>query len=236
MGVMLPTSGAMPMALLGTWMAGRTSVPLNYLLGRDELRYVVGHSGVDTILTAGPMLEFVGGRDVLPADVKVVCLEQLNLKRTWPVLLPARCRVDDPAVILYTSGTSGKPKGVVLTHGNLRANVTACIEQAELERANTFLGVLPQFHSFGLTTLTLIPLKLGAKVVYSARFVPRKMVELIRRHRAEILLAIPAMYKAMLTVKEAGAEDLASVRMAVSGGSRCRRRRRRRSTSGSGFG
>jgi long-chain acyl-CoA synthetase len=78
--------------------------------------------------------------------------------------------------------------------------------------------VLPQFHSFGLTVLTVLPLVLGAKVIYSARFQPRKIVELMREHQPDIFVGIPSMYGALLSVKSAGPEDFASLSVAIAGG------------------
>lgn len=220
-GILLPTSGAFPMALLGTWLARRVAVPLNYLLSAQELAYVIQDSDIDTILTVGPMLDFLSSTAdafSLPAGVKCVHVDQLDFTGVPPLRWPPRHQRDDLAVILYTSGTSGRPKGVMLTHGNLRSNVDAAIRHAGLTQADTFLGVLPQFHSFGLTALTLLPLRLGAKAVYSARFVPKKVVGLIRKHRPDIVTAIPSMYGALLSVKDATAADFTSIRLAVSGG------------------
>ncbi len=220
-GIMLPTSGAFPLALLGTWLAKRVAVPFNYLLARDELNYVIRDSDVDTLITAGPMLDFLeenDRRDAIPDDVRIVRLEDLDFtgapEPRWPPLYGR----DELAVILYTSGTSGRPKGVMLSHGNLRSNADAGIRHASITRVDTFLGVLPQFHSFGLTALTLIPLRLGATTVYSARFVPRKIVDLIRKHRPDIMMAVPSMYGALLSVKQAGPDDFKSIRLPISGG------------------
>lgn len=217
-GVMLPTSGAFPIALLGAWLAKKVVVPLNYLLSMDELRYVIEDSGIDTIVTAGPMLDFLGGADKLPQGVKLLRMEEVDFTGFPPLRWPPRYRNDDLAVILYTSGTSGRPKGVMLSHGNLRTNVDASIEHARITAADTFLGVLPQFHSFGLTALTLIPLRIGAKVVYSARFIPKRIVGLIKRHKPDIVMAVPSMYGALLSVKSAEPDDFASIRLAISGG------------------
>jgi long-chain acyl-CoA synthetase len=217
-GVMLPTGGAMPTCILGAWQARRVPIPLNFLLGNEELRYVIEHSGIDTLLTATPMVDFVGGRSALPDKLNVVLLDKQKWGKVPPVRWPRNPADDEVATILYTSGTSGKPKGVVLTQGNLRSNVVAAIKHAKLKQADTFLGVLPQFHSFGLTALTLIPLSLGAKVVYTARFVPKKILDLAREHRPDVFLAVPSMYNALLNAKEASPEHMKSVRMPISGG------------------
>ena len=219
-GILLPTSGAFPVALLACWLAGRTAVPLNYLLKPRELAYVIQDSGIDTILTTAVMLDFVRNDDEDPIgpNVRLLCLEDLDFTGWPPLRWPPASPGDDLAVILYTSGTSGLPKGVMLTHSNLHSNVEAAIVHAELTEADTFLGVLPQFHSFGLTALTLLPLRLGSKIVYHARFIPRKIVSLIRKHRPDIFMAIPSMYGALLSVKDLQPDDFASIRLPISGG------------------
>ena len=214
-GVMLPTSGAFPIAALATWMLGRTLVPLNYLLRPDELQYVVDDCETDIILTAGPMLEHLGAA---PRVKHLVKLEDLALGGLPAPRWPRGGADDDLAVILYTSGTSGKPKGVMLSHGNLSANIRQVFEWVQFSRSDMFLGVLPQFHSFGLTVLTLLPLSAGLRVVYTARFTPTKIVDLFRKHRPTFFVAIPSMYNAMLQVKSAKPEDFASLKYAVSGG------------------
>lgn len=217
-GLLLPTSGTFPVALLGAWLSGKVAVPYNYLLNKDDLAYVITDSGADTIITVGPMIDFIGGAQALPPGVKVLRLDEMSFKGMPPLRWPPLASSDDLAVILYTSGTSGRPKGVELTHGNLQSNARGGVAHARITRADTFLGVLPQFHSFGLTALTLIPLSVGAKVVYTARFIPRKVVKLIAEHRPEAIMAVPSMYGALLTVKEAEREDFKSVRLAISGG------------------
>ncbi len=225
-GIILPTGAAFPMALLGAWWAGRTAVPLNYMLAPDELAYVVGDSDIDTIITVEPMIKWLrstadqpgGGVPGIPDGVKLLKLEDMD-RTGWPPLRwPPVPSSDDLAAILYTSGTSGRPKGVMLTHGNLRSNVDAAIDHAGVTSEDIFLGVLPQFHSFGLTGLTLVPLCAGARIVSTARFVPRRVVDLIRTHRPHLIVAVPSMYGALLSVKNAAADDLSSIRAAISGG------------------
>ena len=230
-GIMLPTSGAFPMALLGAWIAGKVAVPLNYLLSKDELRYVIADSDIDTIVSAKAMLDFLagGGADkseaaasdtgsVVPSNINVLRMEELDFTGfptpRWPPIYAA----DDVAVMLYTSGTSGRPKGVMLTHGNLESDVRAAIQHAQIKSADKFLGVLPQFHSYGLTALTLLPLVIGTTVVYTARFVPRKIISLIEEHRPEVFMAVPSMYGALLSVKNLTPETFKSVRLPITGG------------------
>jgi long-chain acyl-CoA synthetase len=214
-GIMLPTSGAFPMALLAVWMLGRVAVPINYLLSDKEKQFIVDDSDIDVVLTAGQMLDFLKWR---PERVHVHELDKIRFRGVPPLRWPRPEKGDAVAAILYTSGTSGLPKGVMLTHENLATNVRSAVKHAGLSSADAFLGVLPQFHSFGLTALTLLPLERGSKVIYSARFVPAKIVELMREHRPDVFMAIPAMYNALLNVKDAKPEDFRSLRYAISGG------------------
>ncbi|MHC4480968.1 MAG: class I adenylate-forming enzyme family protein [Planctomycetota bacterium] len=214
-GIMLPTSGLFPMSMLGTWILGRTCVPLNYLLSPQELEFVIRDAGVDTVVTVTPMLKHVAP---LPADVKQIRLDQMRFAGL-PPLRRTPARPDDHlAALLYTSGTSGRPKGVMLTAGNLASNVRQCIEWVGFTRVDGLVGVLPQFHSFGLTVLTLLPLTVGCKVVYTARFAPRKILDLLHTHRPTAMIAIPSMYNVLLHAKSATADHFSSLKYIVSGG------------------
>lgn len=230
LGVLLPTSGAFPMALLAGWMLGRTIVPLNYLLKPDELRFVIDDCETDCVITVEPMLEFLRGshkEEDAPGGVpsalakvaaNLIRLEAMDFSGAPALRWPACPGDDELALLLYTSGTSGRPKGVMLSHGNVSANIRQIREWVQFTKEDVLAGVLPQFHTFGLTALTLLPLTAGCKVVYTARFVPTKIVQLLRTHRATALIAIPSMYNALLQVKSATPDDFASLRYTVSGG------------------
>ncbi|MFG0243733.1 MAG: AMP-binding protein [Phycisphaerales bacterium JB054] len=214
-GLLLPTSGAFPICALAGWILGRTIVPLNYLLKPDELQYVIDDCGCDTIVTVGPMLDYLGVR---PRVENLVMMESIDFKGVPDLRWPARSRPDDLACLLYTSGTSGKPKGVMLSHCNLVSNVRQCLEHVGLRDEDVLLGVLPQFHSFGLTVLTILPLVRGMRAIYTARFVPQHVMRLLREHRPSMFIGIPSMYNALLAVKQAEPDDFASLRFTVSGG------------------
>jgi long-chain acyl-CoA synthetase len=214
-GMMLPSGGAFPAAALAAWTLGRVCVPLNFLLRKDELQYVIDDCGTDVIVTASPMLEHLG---FVPERVKLILLDKLNFKSPPEPRWPKRAETDDLAVLIYTSGTSGRPKGVMLSHGNISANISQYRRAVSITTDDVMLGILPGFHSFGFTVLTMAPLTIGCRVVYSARFMPPRVLKLIREHKATIFVAIPSMYNALLGVKDAKPADLASMRLAVSGG------------------
>lgn len=216
-GIMLPTSGLFPLALIATWMLGKTAVPLNYLLKREDLEYVVNDAGVDVVVTVKPMLDMFGE---MPKGVTEMKLDEMRgqFKGIPPVRWPVSKPDDHTAVLLYTSGTSGKPKGVMLTVNNLASNVRQCVQFAKFTKRDKVLGVLPQFHSFGLTILTLMPLIVGCPAIYTARFNPKKILELLRTHRPTAFVGIPSMYNALLNAKSAQKDDFKSLRFIVSGG------------------
>lgn len=214
-GVLIPTGGVFPIAALGAWIAGKTVVPMNYLLKKDELQYVIDDCETDTILTVGPLLDYLGFR---PSVKNLVRMEDIGLSGVPDPAWPSRAQPDDLALLLYTSGTSGRPKGVMLTHANISANIRQIRSWVDFTPKDLILGVLPQFHSFGLTVLTLLPLCGGIPVVFTARFVPHRIIKLFRQHHPTIFIAIPSMYNALLHVKDGTATDFAGARYIVSGG------------------
>ena len=125
---------------------------------------------------------------------------------------------DDTAVVLYTSGTSGLPKGVVLTYGNLQSDVEAAIAHAQLQGSHRFLGIVPLFHSTGMMAAMLAPVTLGALTVYIARFSPVATIKAIREHQISVIAAVPSMYGALARLKDAGPADMTSLYAALSGG------------------
>lgn len=213
-GILLPTSGLFPAALLASWCQGRTAVPLNYLLSRSDLEYIVQDAGLDAVITVGPMLEHIGGE--LPG-VDHIRMDQMKFSGPPPVAIGPSRAADWTAIILYTSGTSGRPKGVELTEGNLRTNIEQVTQCAQFTSRDVMFGVLPQFHSFALTVLTLLPMCVGCRVVYSARFVPGKVLERMRTERPTVFVAIPSMYNALVHTRSAQPGDFESLRYIVSG-------------------
>ncbi|HUU81896.1 MAG TPA: AMP-binding protein [Phycisphaerae bacterium] len=218
-GIMLPASAAFPVALFGALWAGRTVVPLNFLLSPGELRDIVTDAGIDTIYSVHHFDKLLAE---LPA--RGVALEDLPLKRKVlfsmlrPTPPPPPVTPSDTAVLLYTSGTSGSPKGVELTHHNLRRNCDACIEAARMTHDHTLLNMLPPFHVFGLTANVLVPIVLGASVYAMPRFQPAAAVKTITQEKISIVMAIPSMYAAMVRVKSAPDDALSSIYLAISGG------------------
>jgi long-chain acyl-CoA synthetase len=232
-GLLIPPTAAFAVAFGGTRWADRVALPLNYLLKPEELIGVVKDAGLKILFTIEffkPLAEAVAAA----TGVKVVYMESLKFERPGMGVmaslamsaanlrkhikpLPARKR-DDVAVIMYTSGTSGVPKGVMLTNGNLESNAMDSCKHAHFTQQTVFLGVVPMFHTLGLMGCLMIPLYLGSKVVYQARFSPMGTFEAVKNHGIEVLIMVPTMYAVMANAKAAKPEILAGIKIAVSGG------------------
>jgi long-chain acyl-CoA synthetase len=216
-GLLLPAGVGFAVSFYGTLLAGKSVVPINFLLGERETAHVIGDSGIDTVITI-PQL---AGK-LKDTPLKVIDLpELLKMAAGMPPMgapkLPSP-KPDDLAVLMYTSGTSALPKGVMLTFGNLQSDVEAAIKHARLEGKHRFLGIIPLFHSTGLLATLLAPMTLGAQVIYIARFSPVATLNAIREHRISLVIAVPSMYGAMIRLKDVKPEDFASVYALISGG------------------
>ncbi len=210
-GIMAPTSSACAAAIFACWYAGKVPVPLNFLLGPEELAKIIRDAELDLVITIerfAPNLAGTGLRTLL-----------LNTQTLVPGDTAAPdAEPRDVAVVLYTSGTSGDPKGVCLSFDNLVHNARASIEHARMNPAQVFLSVLPQFHSFGFTVMTVTPLVLGAAVHYLPRFSPVTVVSTIAERKVTLFMAIPSMYAALAQMKQVDRQAFASVTLAISGG------------------
>jgi long-chain acyl-CoA synthetase len=214
-GLLLPTSAGFVASFYGTLLAGKTVVPINFLLGEKEIAHIIQDSGIDTMLTAGPLAEKLKG-----SSLKVIDL--LTLPKDSPIPIPDELptpSAEEIAVLMYTSGTAGLPKGVLLSYGNLQSDVDAAIKHAQLTGKHSFLGILPLFHSTGLLATLIAPIQLGSKIVYQGTgFRPNHVIKAIRDHQISIVAAVPSMYGAMVRLKDAGPEDVQSLYAAISGG------------------
>jgi long-chain acyl-CoA synthetase len=212
-GLLLPPSAAFVGSFYGTLLAGKAVVPINYLLGEREIGHVIADSGIDTVIAIPALAGKLAAAGLKIVDPAAVAPAAPPPPETLPRQAP-----DDLAVLMYTSGTSGLPKGVMLTYGNLQADTDASIAHARLERRHAFLGIIPLFHAFGMTAMMLCPIQLASPVIYLARFSPVATLEAIRKHRPSILFAVPAMFAALLRLQSATPQDFAGFHVLISGG------------------
>jgi long-chain acyl-CoA synthetase len=217
-GILLLNSQKYVTSLLGIWKAGKAAVPLNYLLPPQELAYIIKDSGMSALITSQFFAQAVAAVKPLFGDKGVLLMADA------PDFAPpvsggpsgAPSSFSDPALYLYTSGTTGRPKGVVLSHKNLAHNVVSCQNAGEFDHRDSFLCLLPFFHTYAITGTILLPLFSGCKMVLVDRFHPLKVLKLIDEHSVSVFLAIPSMYRVLAMTE--GEFNVKSVRFPISGG------------------
>jgi long-chain acyl-CoA synthetase len=214
-GVLLLNSQKYLATMLGIWKAGKTAVPLNYLLPPSDLAFIIKDSGMSGLVSSQSFNQALAAIKPLFGDRGVVLMaDDPAFLSTSPESVGSDYR--DPALNLYTSGTTGRPKGVILTHDNLIANVESCQQAGLFDYRDGFLCLLPFFHTYAITGTFLLPLLSGSRMVLVDRFHPIKVLGLIQEHRVSVFLAIPSMYR-VLAITE-GNFDVSSVRFPISGG------------------
>src|SRR5215831_2145861 len=214
-GVLLLNSQKYVTTMLAIWKAGKTAVPLNYLLPPAELGFIVKDSGMSALVSSQFFNQALGAMKPLFGDKGTI------LMADDPAFSAASANEGiseyrDPALYLYTSGTTGRPKGVILTHDNLIANVESCQRAGNFDHRDGFLCLLPFFHTYAITGTLLLPLLNGSKIVLVDRFQPAKVLGLIQEHKITVFLAIPSMYRVLAATE--GDFDVSSVRFPISGG------------------
>ena len=219
-GVMLPNVLEFAPIYYGVLRSGAVVVPMNPLLKAREVEFYLSDAEAGLLFAhesaAG---EAQSGADrVADAGVEVVTADFLShLAGREPVADIVERADSDTAVILYTSGTTGKPKGAELTHGNLTRNVEVCQDDLiHLTAEDVVFGGLPLFHSFGQTVTLNTSIGHGACLVLLPRFDPALALDLMAQAEVTVFAGVPTMYNAFLAVPTA--PELPSLRTCVSGG------------------
>ncbi len=173
-GILLPSSTMTYALIFAVLLANKVPVMLNWTLGPRALDHCRKTAGLKTILSSRRFLDNLNNADVGDIDDSLFLLEDLRASLTlWDKLRgmwgikPETISENDPAVILFTSGTEALPKGVPLTHRNLLSNHRAALECVSTTPQDVFYGVLPPFHSFGFSVTGILPLLAGMKAYYA---------------------------------------------------------------------
>lgn len=230
-GVMLPPGRAAVIANLAVMLANKVPVNLNFTAGRAAIESAIRIGDLDDLITAQPVLKKFSD---LPTPSNVISIETLlpSLKAQilfwrlvviaapWWVLAPVlrlpKKGDHEEAVVLFTSGSAGEPKGVILSHRNLLSNVSQFGELLNLTPRDGFLASLPFFHSFGCTVTLWYPLIERLKIVtYPNPLDAEKNAELICKHKVTVLLATPTFLRAYL--RKATPAQLASIDFVITG-------------------
>ncbi|MER7183941.1 long-chain fatty acid--CoA ligase [Streptomyces hyaluromycini] len=219
--LMLPNVPEFVTLYFGILKAGGVVVPLNPLLKRREVEYHLRDSAASLLFTwqGGP------GEGALGADAigaRHVLVEPDHFAVGYGASEPqldATRALDDVAVLLYTSGTTGRPKGAALTHGSLAHNAQVVADDLlHLTPDDVILGCLPLFHAFGQTCSMNTAIVGGASLSLVPRFDPKIVLDTIAADRGTIFQGVPTMYGALLHHPAAGDADVSSLRVCSSGG------------------
>ncbi len=226
--LLLPNGADFPVAYFGALAAGARVVPLSVLYRADELQFILQDAGCEALIfhpshrktahEACTNLTCV--RHLIVTGDEAVSGERLfaTLWQTAARDDPAAAQPGDDAVILYTSGTTGRPKGAVLTHDNLVTNGQGFVDLFSIRPEDCLFTVLPLYHAFGATACMVAGFVAGSTLAIAERFLPAETLRLLEQTRATIFCGVPAMYALMLQVKSDVEPDLSALRICVSGG------------------
>jgi len=220
-GLMLPNVPYFPMTYYGILRLGGVVVPMNPLLKGREVAFFLENPEAKVLFAWHDFAEAAeAGAEQTGADLILVKpgeIEQL-VADADPRDEVVERDGDDTAVILYTSGTTGKPKGAELTHANLGMNVKVASSLFEYSEDDVILGCLPLFHSFGQTCALNCAVRVGASLTMLPRFEPAKALEIVQRDKVTVFLGVPTMYSAMLNCERREDYDVSSLKLCGSGG------------------
>ena len=232
-GIMLPAACGTNLLIMATMLAGKTPVLINWTVGDTNLRHVIEIAGVKVIYTSEAFLDRL---DAIDFDYLAAFIQPLEVlkgvltlghklsalrkaKQTDSDILAHFAHerdLDKPAVILFTSGSESVPKGVPLSHRNILANVTGCMQHVALDSSDILYGFLPPFHSFGFTVTSMLPLLSGLKVCYHPNPTEsRRLASGIARWQATLICGTPTFVAGICRAAEPS--QLHSLRLILTG-------------------
>ena len=239
--IFLPNIPQFVVAYFGILKAGAVATAISPLNRDREVECQLNDSGARTIVTLDSLfatLVKVKQKTQLK-NIIITGLEEYCYKKTVPPNIPhtlsfqgllekASCDFpkvqfhpnEDLATLQYTGGTTGTPKGAMLTHTNLVSNAFAfAVWIRGMAAQETFLAALPLFHIYGMTTSMTVPISLAAKIILMPKFESVKALDTIQRHKVSVFCGVPTMYQALLANSELSKYDLTSIRVCISGAS-----------------
>ena len=228
MALQLPNIPQFLISYFGILKAGGVVVPLNVLLRAPEVACHLSDSGARALITwEGVLSEAAKGAEAAGVDAiyavgHAVAAGALPFEALLSDTAPPREMITrqptDTAVIVYTSGTTGRPKGAQLTHIQLYMNADIPGRLFDVQPDDIVIAVLPLFHVFGLSSIMDCCVRFGCTMSLIPRFTPAAVLTAIQRDRATIFEGVPTMFADLLAYPELGSYDLSSLRVAISGG------------------
>lgn len=235
-GILLPSSIGGALANLAVTLSGKTSVNLNFTASAESFQSAIRQCGLTTIITAREFLEKIGMKEAPPGAVFLedifATLTPGEKRRAWlkAILLPARLlgripgfEADRTATVIFSSGSTGEPKGVMLSHHNITSNIESLRAVFASTPSDNVCAALPFFHSLGFTATIWFPLLSGFSATYHANPLDGGMIaKLVRDNRSTMLFATPTFL--MLYLRKAAKEDFASLKYVVVGAEKLKER------------
>jgi len=217
--VLLPNCPEVTQAYAGILRLGAVIVPVVFLLSADEVQHILADSEAKVVITSSELASKVDGWTgslvLVGGGAEGAAWDEFIARESDVASIVERGDAD-LAVILYTAGTTGRPKGVALSHGNLASNARAAASLYELDRDAWALSVLPLSHSYGLTVMNAGNI-LGTRAVLLRWFTPDRVLETIERFRVQSMAGVPTMYVYLLNYPDADRFDTSSMRSWGSG-------------------
>ncbi len=224
--------------LYGALRLGATVIPINPIYTPDEISYILMNGDAKAVIALDLLVPlFIQMQGRLPLLEHVIICETPQGKEKG-ISLPEQMKSftdvlrsgdvnfqgpkladDDTAVILYTSGTTGKPKGAMLTHKNLYSNAQDIANYLKINENDRVIATLPMFHVFCLTVALNAPLMNGGTVIIVPKFSPAKIFNIAREQKATIFAGVPTMYNFLYQYEGGSADDFRTLRLCISGGS-----------------
>lgn len=198
--------------LLACFAEGVIALPLNPHYTRVELRYFVNDSAARLLIADQDILD---GREDLKTVKPAEAMSEIA--HSEPLTAAALHNDEAPAILMYTSGTTGNPKGAVLKHANIKATVEALYQAWAWDKTDILIHALPLFHVHGLFVAQFVALRAGATSVWLEKFTPLETFQAIKKHQATIFMGIPTFYVRMLALPTHQTFDVSSVRLFTSG-------------------
>jgi acyl-[acyl-carrier-protein]-phospholipid O-acyltransferase / long-chain-fatty-acid--[acyl-carrier-protein] ligase len=235
-GVLLPPSVAGALVNFGVTLAGHVPVNLNYTAGREAMESAVAQCGIRTVVTSRAFLAkakiqppcpaaFV--EDIFAGAGSIAKARAFLTARFAPMALLSRASAtnlngpDSLATVIFSSGSTGEPKGVMVSHYNAIANIEAIAQVFRISSGDRVVGALPFFHSFGYTVTVWFPLVAGCGAVYHANPMDAKgLGEMVAKYRGTLLLSTPAFCSAY--TRKCSREEFSSVRYVLVGAEKLR--------------
>ncbi|MBE9546218.1 MAG: AMP-binding protein [Proteobacteria bacterium] len=221
--LMLPNIPEFVISYFAIQKIGAVAVTLNVMSTPYELHYLLENSDSKAFITTSPSVKkFEDVKDKLPLCRHLIVADSPDFKEAvgegpFELEMP-EIEGDDPAVMIYSSGLTGKPLGAVLTHNNLSTQSSLLGDICDGSENDRGLCIIPLFHSFGAVANMLGTIKIGASMVMMERFTIESIFKIIERERVTYIAAVPRLFLAMLLYDGVENYDLSSLRLCITGG------------------